>query len=300
MQDVTSNRFFLEYWNPAPPLAAYISGYHRYHIGLKAGERFNDVFFPGWTNIRFVVGADPWSVRFGRRSFFPGQASLFGATSHAGYVDAGSGTLIGIGITPIGWGRLFCRGADEFADKVAPLDRLLGTEAATLNTALVEGRHPPDLFDGWLLDRLERSSPETERIGEIFTLIADPQIATVASLVERTAMPERQLTRLTRRHFGFAPKLLLRRSRFLRGLMAIQKLERGGWARAAATAGYHDQSHFLRDCHLFLDMSLGEFVRLPKPMAEISQQLRTQSLGAPIQALHALSRDQESGIQSPE
>ena len=291
MRNVSSNRSRLKYWQPASELANYITGYHLYDTHGAPGERFTDVLLPAWANIRVSLDGEPWSVRLGRRTFFPEQSSIFGPASHAGYVDFGRGTLVGFGITPIGWACLFDANAQEFANKVSPLDQLLGAEAATLSAALVAGGDPPAVFDHWLIDRLAQCQPEAESIGRLFELIADPQIATVATLVERISLSERRLIRLCQRHFGFGPKSLLRRGRFLRALINIQTLKRGEWARAAADAGYHDQSHFLRDCHLFLDMSLSDFLRLPKPMAEASFQLRTEMHGAPIQGLHDISYD---------
>ena len=64
----------------------------------------------------------------------------------------------------------------------------------------------------------------------------------------------------------------------------------GHWSDARGPAGYWDQSHFLRDCRLFLDMPLGAFVALPKPMAELSIKRRSETLGAPAQALHRAPR----------
>jgi hypothetical protein len=45
---------------PTPQLRAYVSGYHRYELVRGPGEeRFEDVFFPAWSNIRFTLHAEP-------------------------------------------------------------------------------------------------------------------------------------------------------------------------------------------------------------------------------------------------
>ena len=244
------------------------------------------MFFPAWVNMRFAIDADPWTVRIGPRLFNPEEPALFGPTSRSGYVDTGSGALIGIGFTPMGWARLFARDASRFADRVSPLAEAIGHEANELSAALREQCHPPEIFDAWLCDRLTRSEPEPELVAQVLEQIGDPGVTTVATLAANVGMAERLLERFIRRNFGFTPKLLLRRGRFLRALMKIQGLERGTWSSAVSAAGYYDQSHFLRDCRLFLGMPLSKFTSLPKPIAAASLRLRAQALGAPIQALH--------------
>jgi hypothetical protein len=281
------DRFAVRFWRPDAKLAAYVSGYHLYSIRLAPGERVDDVFFPAWINMRFTIDADPWRVRFGRRLFDPvPAAALFGPTSHAGYSNGGSGTLIGAGITPAGWARLFARDASIFADRVVPLDRLIGADASLLAARLAAGAPPAKLFDNWFLDRLDASVPEPAEVGALFAALGDPAMVRVAGVEDRLGVAGRALNRLSRASFGFTPKLLLRRARFMRALMGAVALGRGRWSEALAPAGYYDQSHFLRDCRLFLDMPLGEFDAQHKPLAELSMRLRTERLGAPAQALH--------------
>jgi hypothetical protein len=285
-------RFAMRYWRPDAKLAPYVSGYHLYSIRLEPGERVDDVFFPAWINIRFTLDADPWRVRFGRRLFDPvPSAALFGPTSHAGYSNGGSGILIGAGITPAGWARLFARNASLLADRVVPLEQLLGADALRLRARLDAGASPAETFDHWLLDRLDGSVPEAPEVGTLFAALGDSAVDTVAALEERLGVAGRALNRLSRVSFGFTPKLLLRRARFMRALMGAVALGRGRWSEAIGPAGYYDQSHFLRDCRLFLDMPLGEFVGRRKPLAELSMKLRTERLGAPAQALHRPARD---------
>lgn len=277
----------MRYFRPEPALAPYVSGYHIYAVNLEPGERVHDVFYPGWTNIRISFPEEPWSVRMGRRSFdpVPGQA-VFGPTSRAAYVDTGSGTLFGAGITPAGWARFFARDVSRYADRIAPLDQLIGDSAVMLSARLREGEPPKQVFDDFFLQRMERGRPVPAEVAALRLAIADPQVGTVAELEERLGFGGRPLSRLSRRAFGFTPKLLLRRARFMRALMGAWTVGRGHWSDGLAGTGYYDQSHFLRDCRLFLDMPLGAFIALPKPMAELSLAAREEALGAPVQVLH--------------
>jgi methylphosphotriester-DNA--protein-cysteine methyltransferase len=89
---------------------------------------------------------------------------------------------------------------------------------------------------------------------------------------------------LAARAFGFPPKKLIRRARFLRSLHALGAAnppERAG----AIHYGYTDYSHFVRDAHAFLGMSPQAFLRMDNPMLRQSLALRREVLGAAAQAL---------------
>ncbi|WP_085810897.1 AraC family transcriptional regulator [Sphingomonas sp. TZW2008] len=275
-----------EFWRPAAALAPYISGYARYVIGGAPRRRIADVFFPAWTNLRFTLHAEgDWSVRLRRRRFDPiPPAALFGPSGHAGYVDAPRGTLVGIGVTPRGWARLFGGDASLLADRVVPLHDQIAS-AAELHAPLSAGAAPKPLFDDWLLTRLARAEPEQPAIADIFACLADPEVDTAAALSERTGLKPALLLRTTRRAFGFTPKLLLRRARFVRALMAAEQGERGNWHVAVRAAGYWDQSHFLRDCTLFLGQPLGCFHAMERPLNRASIAARARTLGQPMQSM---------------
>ena len=123
-------------------------------------------------------------------------------------------------------------------------------------------------------------------VDTIAARLLDPAIDRVADLGVGLGLSDRQVARLTRTCFGFTPKLLLRRARFLRALNAIRGADRGSWASAARHAGYWDGAHFLRDCHAFLGVSLGDFMAMPRPLNRLSMQRRDEVLGAPMQTLH--------------
>lgn len=212
----------MDYWRPAPALERYVSGYHAYRIRLEPGCLAEDVFFPGWTNVRFTIADAPWSIRIGNWTFSPvPQAALFGPTSRAGYARFGRGLLVGAGVTPLGWARLFAASAAGFADRVRPLSDLIGDEAGRLHEAIERGQPVPELLDAWFGRILARTGPEDESVARIAALLNDPALDSVAEFSRQSGVEPRRLAALSRRHFGFTPKLLLRRARFMRALMKL-------------------------------------------------------------------------------
>lgn len=279
--------FQLEYWPAEPALAGSVSGYHRYSVTPNAGERHADVFYPGWANIRIQTAGDPWRLRIGENNFDPvPRASLFGPTSHAAYSDCGAGTLVGAGLTPLGWYRLTRIEATEVADRIIPLETVIGAEAAQLAATLAgaaggdEIKAAFDLF----FRRLLRPRRGEDRIAAIHALLAQERHPSVSEAAGQLGINDRSFNRLANAAFGFRPKLLIRRARFLRSLLALREPSDEPWS-ARISQTYYDHSHFVRDSHDFLGMSPGEFLRLSKPMNEASTRLRHQILGAPAQAL---------------
>jgi AraC-like DNA-binding protein len=277
---VAEDRLSVEHWVPDPRLAAYVSAYRRIRIPRQAAARHEDVLLPGWACLRFAIDGESWQVRLGRRLFAPvPPAALFGPGSRAGYVEAGGGTLVGAEVTPRGWARLFSTDASAVADRIVPLGSLFGAEAGVLHERLQGGAPIKQTFDDWFEAGLARTSPEPAAVAALFDLLEAPQLVTVAEVAERLGLSYRALGRLSRTAFGFPPKLLLRRARFLRALAEALTLERGRWSEASFAAGYYDRSHFVRDCRRFLDRPLGIFAALPKPLAELGLELRRQAQG---------------------
>ncbi len=278
------------YARPAPHLARYLTAYDAYDVRLPPDETVEDLVPPAWAAIRFTLTPEPWSARIGARLFNPlPPDALWGPTSHAAYTRFGRGHVVCAGLTPLGWARFVGRDASCHADRVSPLGVVWPATAGALRAAVKEAEDPTATFDAFFTDLLDRTAPEDEAIAALLPLLLDPAVLTVAQVADRLAMTPRALGALSTRHFGFTPKLLLRRARFMRALINLLRTERGGWAPLVAEAGYHDQSHFVRDCQLFLGMSMSAFARRPKPLFEASIRLRAAVLGAPAQALHPLA-----------
>ena len=78
-----------------------------------------------------------------------------------------------------------------------------------------------------------------------------PDTLTVAGIAARAGLGTRRVQMLFAEHVGLAPKLLFRIARFQRALAFARARPPRSWAAVALSAGYHDQSHFIRDCREF-------------------------------------------------
>ena len=278
----------MAYWRPSPELAPFVSGYHYYAVDPPRGELHRDVFQPAWFSLRILRTPDTdWHVRIGRgRALRVPPLALFGPTSAVTWSDSSAGEVIGVGLTPLGWMRLTRTAASDWADRVGDPGSLFGAGRDRLIDDLRQAApsDAPALFSRFLMPLLEQHRRTEERVATMTASLLDPTVQSVRQLAARVSATERTIERLGQRAFGFAPKLLLRRSRFLRSLHAMWQTDRGERS-LAIDQGYTDYSHFVREAHAFLGMSPSRFIRIGAPMLERSLALRKAQLGSPAQAL---------------
>jgi hypothetical protein len=274
------------YAQPAPALAPYITAYDAYTVGMMGDARHQDMFPPAWGAIRLTLRGD-YSVQLRRWRYDPmPSAALFGPLSYLGTSHAAQAHAVCVGLTPMGWARFMRLDARSHANRVTPLGAVWPRHAASLVAAASGTDDHAAAFDAFFLSLLDATEPEEEAIGRLFPLLLDPTVLTFEHLLERLEITPSRLRRVAVQHFGFAPKLLLRRARFMRALVTLLRAPRGQWKPLIAAAGYYDQSHFVRDCQLFLEGTLTQFLARPKQLFDASLDLRAAVLGAPAQVLH--------------
>ncbi|MEN2786284.1 hypothetical protein ABC969_07615 [Sphingomonas qilianensis] len=288
----------IRYDQPANDLADYITGYHVYCADTRHRGQV-DWFLPGAASIRIAIDAEPFSVSIARRTFDPvPQVSLFGPTSHALRAVTNSGILIGFGISALGWSRLIDQPAAAFRDRVAPLATAVAGDFgprlyAALQATDREGQVAP-VLDALLREQLTplhhpRGAACAQRddalVRQLMAFIARDGSIEIGHIAATLGLEPHALRRLAVRHFGFPPKLLVRRARFLRSFLRIlgpgHTIDYGKLDQS-----YFDLPHFLRDANTFLGTTPRRFLARSTPFLDASLRARAAVLGAPTQALH--------------
>ena len=118
-------------------------------------------------------------------------------------------------------------------------------------------------------------------------LFVDDRVDGLPALTASLGMPAHTLRRLSTRHFGFPPKLLLLRARFLRSFVRMV-LAGDVLDYSLIASSYHDVSHFLRDAGSFLGTTPKRFMAQPTTFLQGALHARAAALGAPAQVLHAI------------
>lgn len=292
----------IRYDRPAADLADYITGYHVYRSDRHVAEGQVDWFLPATANVRIAIDAGPIAVSIGRRHYDPlPTASLFGPTSQALKATTHGGVMIGFGISALGWARLFRRPAGDFRNRIVPLEDVLGHRftrdvVSALQGATNDAAVAP-ILDTVLRARLGKSHVDAPKIRMLMEILADDCPTDIGAVANRLDIATHGLRRLSVRHFGFPPKMLLMRARFLRSFVRLMAAGDGA-GYAAIDDSYFDASHFLRDAGTFLGMTPRRFMALTKPFLEASLLARDAVLGSPTQVLHDIEAAPARGLHA--
>ncbi|QFT76173.1 AraC family transcriptional regulator [Erythrobacter sp. THAF29] len=291
MHAETGNAIAIRFALPSAELRPYVTTYYRTDVVCSASEPvLEDFLHPEWPNLRLMPeGMSDSAIGAADLRQSPAFA-VTGPTSVATRFRIRSGRSWGIGLMPLGWSALVDAPAGEYADRFVdgfadpafaafhPLMRALQASNGDFEQELA-------LIDQHMALLADRSSDHAVAITAINAALVDPEIASVASLADRVGMNVRSLERLARRAFGFPPKLLLRRQRFLRSLAQFMLDPSMKWL-SAIDFQYHDQAHFVRDFKRFMGMSPSAYAALDKPFLVAAAQARMAIAGEAVQGLH--------------
>jgi AraC-like DNA-binding protein len=289
LTDAVSTRFFM----PSAALAPYISTIYQTEFAIQPGETVGDWLHPEWANIR-LSDTGAWRSAIGGAHYGPLDKTIgTGPTSLASHFIIDAPTKVwGIGILPLGWLRLFDTPANRIADTtLGSLAQTPFADFVPLHAALFSDPADPATqaarIDAFLLEILSRrpAHEDEARIRTAHTALVDDDIDSVADLAQRLGTSSRSLERLSLRAFGFSPKLLLRRQRFLRSLAQFMLDPSLTWIK---TLDWHyvDQAHFVRDFKRFMTMSPSAYAALDHPVLRSAARARAVAAGAAVQALH--------------
>lgn len=272
---------------PHPSLEGLIGDY--FAFDSEGPEMMGAVswILPSWPVIRFVLADNPITVIGPGICWSPlPEAGFYGSTSKVLRHTSFGGVTIGVNLTPAGVARLSGIDLSAYRDRMVPLGDILPESPDALVEELRASDQGPgvkailDRFFMRLMDKPHRDEP---RIMKLNRLLLDENVQTVRELGEALDMPPHQLRRLSLRRFGFPPKLLLTRTRFLRSLMALKM--RGAENYDAIDEYYTDVSHFLRDSERFLGMTARRFLRLDMPFLDAVLRARQMVLDTATPAL---------------
>lgn len=284
----------MRFYPPPEDLRGYFTTFYVTDIDPGSNGTLRDSLHPEWAGMRFFKPHAPqaWTNLDQRiSSTFIAQ----GPSTHPIHFELPKCRIWGFGLLPLGWARFVGLSAADMANQIC--DGFTHPGCARFrplaSALLAEGQDEAAELDQ--LVTFFRRFPGNGRIDEkrivaIHAAIVDPQLTTVQELVTRVAASQRTVERLSHKHFGFSPKLLLRRQRFMRSLAQFMVDPSLKWI-GAMDGHYHDQAQFVRDFHEFMGMTPREYSNQPHPVLERFVQERNKVAGAAVQTL-----DRPSGV----
>lgn len=272
--------FFL----PAPALRELVTSY--YIVSTDGPMR--DDLHPEWANVRLAMSGLWTAEMSGRTTPTPRYASLYGPTDRTSHFETTGGRLMGIGLTPAGWIQLIGGDASALANGIRELGDGLGTPGEALAAALAadadDGARVARL-DRLLLERVAASAASEPAIEALQAALLSADVIDIPGLARQVGLPVRSLHRLCLRVFGFGPKRLLKRQRFLRTLGRVRDRLNLPLAEVLDSE-YYDQAHFIRDFRAFMDTTPSAYFNSPREVMRRAAVERLRVLGAPLQGLH--------------
>ncbi len=279
----------VRFCSPPPELRRYFTTFYLTEWTLPEGQRLTDYLLPEWANLRFITGDCPDAETQSRAKLTGSNFPATGPSSEAIRFTIGSSRAWGIGLLPLGWAKFVGVPAAGLANQIVdgnshpafasfvPLARTVFDEQPDPEGELARiTRH--------FLDRIDEPITDEERILAIHAALLDRDTSNVTDMVESTGTSQRTLERLCKRHFGFSPKLLLRRQRFMRSLSDFVVDPSLKWI-GAMDGRYHDQAQFVRDFRQFTGMTPRQYAAFDKPLLGEVMRERARFTGSPVQTL---------------
>lgn len=278
----------LQLMGPPADLAPYISGYYRTEVSQETVVE--DCLPPEEANIR-TGDARVYDavVGFGALEEVP-PAIISGPTDRITRLRIGAGSFWGIGLTPAGWARFIRVPASEMANTFTDIQESAAPPslAAMLDTLRNDG---DDCGRAWrLITETFRALPNPpheaeDTIKDVHRRILAPEAATAGELARESRMNTRTFERFCKRHFGFTPRALVRRQRFLRSLGKYMLDPSMRWIRSLDT-NYSDQSHFIREFRAVMGMTPSVYAAMPHPISAAAVAVTNSNAGVAMQALY--------------
>ncbi len=288
-QPPTGARVATRFFPLSPALRPYVSTIYLSEVAVPDGSRVEDYLHPEWANLRFIEGDRPLAA-IGDSPVAPTPRFVAtGPTSTATYFAAGNMRAWGIGILPMGWAKFIPLSAEDLADRLtdggahpafAPFAPLLGALRQVNDVDAAAA-----LIDAHVCALLADAPPDDPAILAAHRALVDDEVTSVADLSAKLSLSERSIERLSRRAFGFSPKLLLLRQRFLRSLARFMLDPSMAWIDTM-DHHYYDQAQFTRDFQRFMGMSPRDYAARPKPILGAAAFARAAAAGAAVQGLH--------------
>lgn len=277
----------VRFYRLSDKVAPYFTALYSFDIDCADHVMVTDQLHPEWSAMRFTQhGTAPYAAITPDAIGPTCPFVVSGPTSRAIRFGLKRSRIWGLGLQPAGWARYVSAPAKSLADRIVNAGETACFAPFAPVLEVVRAANGSDDRDATaaqindcLLEVSQREVPNEDKVLACQEALRDPEIGSVATLAESLQMERRTLERMCGRYFGFPPKLLLRRQRFLRSLSRYMLEPRDSWSKALDVQ-YFDHAHFVRDFRSFMGMTPTEYAEAPHPVLDRIMAQRMADQGA--------------------
>jgi len=300
----------IEYFAPPDHLQPYFTTFFLSEVAVADEGMVEDLLFPEWAALRFSSAEPPQDpdapamaeLRSGYKLRNNARFPVIGPRTQEIRFRIFSTRLWSINLTPLGWARFVRQPASDYANALidgydhpafAHFRPLVDSVFGPVPDAKLEFQRIVRFLENLDLPHL----PDEDRITRIFVGLLNPQLTMVGELAEEVGIGTRTLERTCLRVFGFTPKVLIRRQRFLRSLTDFTLDPSLKWIGAMDSL-YHDQAQFVRDFKQFMGMTPSQYAALDKPIMAAVMHERDRYSRDFVRTLRKQGDDREYGVKT--
>lgn len=274
MANSMTAKFSIEvgFYRLSASLQPYFTALYLFETNCADDSPIEDYLHPEWAAMRFTQGRPPIAA------VGPGDLRnqwsfvVSGPNSRSIRFRLHKSRIWGLGVLPAGWARFIDAPARDLADRTEdgmahPAFRRFAPIQSMAQDTSLSRDEIAERINAYLLSQLGPPSPHEDLVAACHAALRDAEVASVAQLGDRLGLSARSLERLCARYFGFPPKLLLRRQRFLRSLAQFTLNAGSSWS-SALDGQYYDQAHFVRDFKAFMGMTPRQYAEMPHPVMD--------------------------------
>ncbi len=275
------------FYAPPPQFDGCFTTFYQLALDCDEGEVIADLLQPEWGNIRFFAHSSP-RAQISDSLVENARFTATGPSSLPCEFELGTTRMWGIGFLPLGWARFVGADATGLANTVCngathPVFAKFDFLSDVLCDPTVSTEEQL-AFLSETLERLMQPNRDEPKIMRIHTALFGGEHIVVGDLAAECGMSIRTLERVCHRYFGFSPKLLLRRQRFMRSLSSFMLHQGTRWTEAM-DGEYHDQAQFTREFTQFMTMTPSKYAALDHPILSSFMEARARVWGSAAQTL---------------
>ncbi len=276
-----------EFWQPPEEFDGCFTSFYQFDLEVPCGGRVHDYLQPEWGGLRFFAGQPPIST-LGDYSIDDARFVATGPSSLPSSFKVGTARMWGVGLLPLGWSRFMDVPASELANlgtngESHPAFQKFSGLCEVLCDASVSKEQQFDALTQFMRAAM-RPNRDEPKIMRVHHALLNAKLTSVSEFASEVAMSTRTLERVCIRYFGFPPKLLMRRQRFMRSLTSFMLHAGANWTEAM-DEHYHDQAHFSREFREFMTMNPTEYAALDHPILASFMEARARLWGSAAQTL---------------